>query len=201
MNRMTLPLALLAASLATACTAVAPAPVAPVASEAPAPTQVISAATPAPPASPGGIAPREPFPMRDKPWPEISYQTVEGTTKKLSESKGKSVLLVFWAHWCGHCQKELPKIDAVIAKNKPDLVYIPIEASQGTMQNVLDFAATYKIVTPLFFDLSGAAPVAYNVQSFPTAFRLAPDGTVYDFAAGELPDARFDQFMTPVVKP
>jgi len=48
--------------------------------------------------------------------PDFSFQTIDGKNYQMSELKGKTVLLVFFATWCAPCMKELPKIEEEIWK-------------------------------------------------------------------------------------
>ncbi len=138
------------------------------------------------------------FPLRDKPWPQISFQELDGKTRQLSEFKGKAVLLVFFAYWCQHCQVELPRLQRAIADLKPaNFVCVPIEASLGTPAQVREFATQFQITLPLYVDPLGAAYRAYNVRSFPTVFRLDADGTVKDTHTGELPPEQTGRFVAP----
>ncbi|MEZ4687570.1 MAG: TlpA disulfide reductase family protein [Bacteroidia bacterium] len=50
--------------------------------------------------------------------PEIEMQTPDGKTMKLSDLRGKYVLIDFWASWCGPCRKENPNVKKVYAKYK-----------------------------------------------------------------------------------
>jgi thiol-disulfide isomerase/thioredoxin len=48
--------------------------------------------------------------------PELAFQDASGTTKKLSDWRGRTVLLNLWATWCVPCRKEMPALDELQAK-------------------------------------------------------------------------------------
>jgi len=48
--------------------------------------------------------------------PDFSFKTIDGKSYQMSQLKGKTVLLVFFATWCGPCNKELPLIESEIWK-------------------------------------------------------------------------------------
>jgi thiol-disulfide isomerase/thioredoxin len=48
--------------------------------------------------------------------PELTFQDASGDTRKLSEWRGKTVLLNLWATWCVPCRREMPALDGLKAK-------------------------------------------------------------------------------------
>ena len=89
--------------------------------------------------------------------PDFSIKYLDGKTKKLSELKGKVVMLQFTASWCGVCRKEMPHIESDIwQKNKanPDFVLLGIDYKESA-DKIKDFAQKTNITYPLILDESG----------------------------------------------
>jgi len=82
--------------------------------------------------------------------PDFTVTMTDGTKFKLSENKGKIVMLQFTASWCGVCRKEMPHIEKEIwlpLKNK-DFVLIGIDRDEP-LDVVKKFAATINVTYPL----------------------------------------------------
>ena len=59
--------------------------------------------------------------------PDLAFQDADGKPKKLSDWRGKTVLLNLWATWCVPCRKEMPALDALQAKlGGPDFEVVAI---------------------------------------------------------------------------
>lgn len=89
--------------------------------------------------------------------PDIEIRYTNGTTKKLSDFRGKVVMLQFTASWCGVCRKEMPFIEKDIwlkHKNNPDFALIGIDLKES-LEKTEQFAKDMKITYPLTLDLSG----------------------------------------------
>ena len=85
--------------------------------------------------------------------PDFTVKLIDGSTFRLSDNKGKVIMLQFTASWCGVCRKEMPFIESEIWQpNKDkDFILIGIDRDQP-LKIVKKFAKTMKITYPLALD-------------------------------------------------
>ena len=89
--------------------------------------------------------------------PDIEIRYLDGTVKKLSDFKGKVVMLQFTASWCGVCRKEMPYIEKDIwqkHKNNSAFALIGIDLKESA-EKTAKFARDLKITYPLTLDTEG----------------------------------------------
>lgn len=98
--------------------------------------------------------------------PDIVITYTDGTQKKLSDFRGKVVMLQFTASWCGVCRKEMPFIEKDIwlkHKNNPNFALIGIDLKESKEQT-RKFARSIPITYPLTLDPEGEAFYAFAAQ-------------------------------------
>ena len=86
--------------------------------------------------------------------PDITITYTDGTRKKLSDFRGKIVMLQFTASWCGVCRKEMPFIEKDIwlkHKDNADFALIGIDRDEP-LEKVLAFAKSTGVTYPLGLD-------------------------------------------------
>jgi len=85
-----------------------------------------------------------------QPAPDFMLTTTDGKPFKLSENKGKVVMLQFTASWCGVCRKEMPHIEKEIWQPLKEKEFILIGVDRDEPLNtVTEFARKMKITYPL----------------------------------------------------
>lgn len=104
-----------------------------------------------------------------------------GKLFKLSDCRGKYVLVEFTASWCGWCKKEIPYLTRLYEETKGknlEMVTIYVDKSKEAWENDLkEHPLPWTILCDLNA-LEGPAPQAYNVHGIPAIFLIAPDGTI-----------------------
>lgn len=116
--------------------------------------------------------------LSGKPAPEFELKTLDGNGIKLSELKGKVVILDFWATWCGPCVVALPKIVRLADEYKPaplQLVAVNLEQSEAEISK---FLTRTKIDPKVALDTDGAVSRLYHVDAIPKTIVIDQDGIV-----------------------
>lgn len=89
--------------------------------------------------------------------PDFTLKLTDGTTFRLSDQKGKIVMLQFTASWCGVCRKEMPHIENEIWQPLKDKAFVLVGIDRDEpLDVVLKFAKTVQVTYPLAPD-PGAA--------------------------------------------
>ena len=112
-----------------------------------------------------------------KPAPDFTLADLAGKEHKLSDYRGKNVLLVFWATWCPPCLKEIPgliELRQTVGEDKLAILAI----SNEKPDLVKKFVAEAKINYTVLID-PGALPGPYNtINSIPCSFFINPEGKI-----------------------
>jgi len=96
--------------------------------------------------------------------PDFTIEYLDGKSVKLSDMKGKLVMLQFTASWCGVCRKEMPFIEKDIwlkHKGNPNFTLIGIDLKEDK-ETTEKFAADMKITYPLTLDVDGSRFALYT---------------------------------------
>ena len=109
---------------------------------------------------------------------DFKVEGLKGGMASLSQSKGKIVLLNFWATWCPPCRSEMPSIEALWknTKSKPfTIIAVSVGEDKAT---VAKFIADQKYSYPIFLDQSSQLGTAFNASSIPTTYIIDKGGKV-----------------------
>lgn len=120
--------------------------------------------------------------------PELAFNDPDGKTRKLSELKGKVVLIDFWASWCRPCRAENPNVvktynqfkDKTFKNGKGfEIFSVSLDQNKGAWVNAInaDGLVWKNHVSDLQYWRSEGARI-YNVSSIPATFLIDGDGVI-----------------------
>jgi len=124
--------------------------------------------------------------------PDFTVTDVDGVEHKLSDYRGRNVLLVFWATWCPACNVEIPHLIELRREYKQDDLAI-LALSNETARHLKSFGDTKGINYSVVPIGASVLPQPYaGVRSIPTSFFIDKNGTIKLAAVGlvSLEDSR-----------
>ena len=125
--------------------------------------------------------------------PNFTLKTGDGTTIELSKLKGKTVVVNFWATWCGPCRAEIPGFLDVYARYKAKgLEIVGISLDQGGWDDVKPFVKKLNISYPVVLGNDRIARLYGNIEAIPTTFIIDKNGTIVDQHVGYMKAEDFE---------
>ncbi len=114
------------------------------------------------------------------PAPDFALKDLNGNEIKLSDQRGKAVVVDFWATWCGPCRAVMPHLQELSEEYAGKLEVLAVSLDQNPGSAVPPFAKKHGLTFTMLAD-SRSPEVAQQwggIRSIPTSFLVAPDGKV-----------------------
>lgn len=136
------------------------------------------------------------------PAPDFTLTDQYGEEHTLSDYVGQTVLLNFWATWCGPCRSEMPDLQAIYEDyglNQEDLVVLGVAApnygGEGSAEDIAAFLEENGYTYPVVMDESASQFYTYGISAYPTTFMIDADGNVFGYVEGALTREIFDDII------
>lgn len=132
--------------------------------------------------------------------PDVEFTLMDGTTAKLSDYKGKPVLINFWATWCGYCVEEMPAFEMLKDKYGDDITILALNVGGDTEEDIKEFAKDNGYTFD-FAIISNDEADKYNVQSIPATFIIDDEGKIsYVMTGAYDADTMFKEYYSPEIE-
>jgi peroxiredoxin len=118
--------------------------------------------------------------------PKLELADAKGATHRLSEYKGKVVLVNFWATWCEPCREELPSLERLRSALAGRPFVILAVQMGGSARMAQDVADDLRLGFPMLLDRDSSVTAEWGVKTLPASFLIGPDGAVAFSHAGEI---------------
>jgi peroxiredoxin len=119
--------------------------------------------------------------------PDFELEDTQGKKVRLSDLRGKVVMLNFWATWCPPCRAEMPSMEKL---NKQmageDFIMLAVNVEENGRAAVADFLEKSPHSFPILYDDQGLVQKLFGVYKFPESFVIRKNGIIDDKVIGAI---------------
>jgi len=142
-----------------------------------------------------------PFQLRGKPAPDFTLKRLDnGTPVKLSDLKGKPLVLNFWASWCGPCKMEHPVVTMAAQRFGQEVQFFGV-VFEDTEENARAFAGAPDPRFPQLLDERSRMAVDYGVTGVPETYFIDAGGIIRDKVAFPIDPATMMKKLAALKEP
>nr|WP_263327189.1 redoxin domain-containing protein [Neobacillus sp. Marseille-Q6967] len=120
--------------------------------------------------------------------PDFQMKSIDGEELKLSELRGKKVILNFWATWCPPCKAEMPHMqDFYEEQNKiVEILAVNLTTSEKNIKNIEKFIKDNHLTFPVLLDQEGEIEDRYQAITIPTSYVIDSHGIIRNKIIGPM---------------
>lgn len=132
--------------------------------------------------------------------PDFELTTLAGDTVKLSDYRGKTVMLNFWASWCPPCRSEMPHMEKYYndTKDSGEIEILAVNMTKTEKKKekgAKEFVEEYKLTFPILLDVDSDVMKMYQVKVYPTSYIINKEGVITDKLMLPLDQKMIEQVM------
>lgn len=124
--------------------------------------------------------------------PTFELTTYDGEPIRLTDYRGKPVIVNFWASWCESCRDEQPILEAAWRKYQDRIVVLGI-AYLDQEKNARAYMEEFGVTYPYGPDMGSRIYTAYHVQGVPETFFIDAEGKLHGFHVGPISASQLEQ--------
>ena len=134
--------------------------------------------------------------------PDVTITDASGNDVKLSDFRGKGVVLNFWASWCGPCKSEMPHFQEAYEEYGEELHFLMVNMSTafGDPQADAQTLLTENGYTfPVYYDTKAECAYSYGVTGIPMTFFIDKDGNIVSEKTGMISQADLERRILTIL--
>lgn len=116
--------------------------------------------------------------------PDFVLNDLDGNQHRLSDYRGRVIIVNFWATWCPPCRAEMPSMQRAWEQlEKEGILMLGIDVGEDE-DTIFQFTASYPVEFPLLMDSDSSVINQWPVRGVPTTFVVDPKGRIVYRAIG-----------------
>lgn len=130
------------------------------------------------------------------PAPDFTLYDAGGNAYKLSDFRGKPVILNFWASWCGPCRSEMPDIDKAYQSYGDQVHFLLVDLTDGhqeTVESASAYIAEEGFTFPVYYDTAIEGAMAYGVSGIPVTYFIDAEGNLVAYYQSAMSESILQQ--------
>jgi peroxiredoxin len=128
------------------------------------------------------------------PAPDFELDTISGEKVRLSDLRGSTVIINFWATWCEPCKAEMPLFQERFTRYTPKLRVLAVNFEEPE-NDVKAFIDKLGLTFDILLDPRAAAQELYKVHGYPTTYFVDRDGIIQVQHMGTISDHQLDKYL------
>ncbi|MGM8214601.1 redoxin domain-containing protein [Bacillaceae bacterium W0354] len=110
--------------------------------------------------------------------PDFHLETLSGESVRLSDLRGKRVMINFWATWCPPCRAEMPDMEKFYNSHDVEILAINLTQTESRVNDIKSFVDEFSLTFPILLDEELEAGMLYQIQPIPTSFMVDSRGII-----------------------
>lgn len=133
--------------------------------------------------------------------PDFELTTLAGEPIRLSELKGKKVILNFWATWCPPCKAEMPHMQNFYEDyaETENVEIVAVNLTSGDREaSVEEFVKDFGLTFPIPMDVEGDVGQKFQAVTIPTSYIIDTDGKIQNKIVGPMDENMIQDFISNI---
>lgn len=118
--------------------------------------------------------------------PDFELVSTNEEKVKLSDYRGKKVMLNFWATWCPPCREEIPAMQNFYDEKEIVILAVNLTQTEAKKQDVENFMEKHRVTFPVLLDEASDVSNKYRIQPIPTTYMIDSQGRIRFKAYGAM---------------
>lgn len=132
--------------------------------------------------------------------PDFELNTLDGKKIRLSDLKGKKVIINLWATWCPPCKAEMPHMQNYYEKYATDanveILAINLTSLDRGVDKLNEFVKDYGLTFPIPMDEKGVVGELYQAITIPTSYMIDTKGRIQNKIVGPMDEKMMKEFVS-----